>query len=291
MVKVNKKSDTTKSAKKKMSELVERRRSASCMTAHSHTHNLKRSKSVRESLRIIGTKFLHHQRHEVTKSPSLSDIHEMRDHDDHNFNKFQVQDYYQHEVETILKTPMESNTNSNKHKSAKHHLSSYLHFKKPGDLLSHKKHHETPLILTEMPEIVAPKAAALLEIPLKENCQPVNLRHPHCQKFHHVHLNPAIEEEDEVFLEEKTQNFNRNYFRLSINSRRRNTMWSSFSSTSSMLITQQIHDFYLYSFLVFCVISVNIFYLPCSSLKNNRINITIIISLKSLKINNKIYIK
>lgn len=219
MVKVNK--SATKSDKK-MSELIERRRSSSCIASH----NLKRSKSVRESLRIIGTKFLH-QRHEVTKSPSLSDIHEQRD-EDNNYNKYIVKENFNNEVETILKTPM-VNT---KQKSNKTQLPSYLSFKKVDFLSSSSKRHETPaLILSEMPEVVAPKAAAILEIPLKEHCQPVNYRHPHGK----YHKSDELIDEDDVFPDDlKFSTFNRNSFRLSINTRRRNTMWSSFSSTSSM---------------------------------------------------------
>lgn len=213
MVKVKKQSD------KKMTEILERRRSSTLVS----THNLKRSKSVRESLRIIGTKFLHNHHHhhhnenqriEVTKSPSLSDIHEQRD-EDNNYSK-----YINNEVETILKTPM---INNGKKPSKHHHLTSYLHFKRAGDILTSKKHEGHQLILT-VPEVVAPKAAAILEIPSKENY--VHLRH---------RVEDAIHEEDSYFVD-KHQHFNRNSFRLSINTRRRNTMWSSFSSTSSMLI-------------------------------------------------------
>lgn len=79
-----------------MSELVERRRST-------NQHNLRRSKSVRESLRMIGTKLLHH-RHDVRKSPSLSNIaDEEVEECENNHVLFDAPAA----VRTILKTPME----------------------------------------------------------------------------------------------------------------------------------------------------------------------------------------
>lgn len=190
--------------KKKMSELIERRRSSV------NQHNLRRSKSVRESLRIIGTKFLH-QRHEVTKSPSLSNITD----EDNNYEKF----FDENEVQTILKTPMD--------KPKKH----YFHL----DFLGK---HKSDLHL-DIPEMVAPKAAALLEIPIRENCCNANgtgtkKQYAHkkrISKFSESEIDKIDEEVDS--LEDLKNDFSRGSFRLSMSVKRRNTMWSSFSSTSS----------------------------------------------------------
>lgn len=192
MVKVRKSEELKK---KKMSELVERRRT------NTNQHNLRRSKSVRESLRIIGTKFLHH-RHEVTKSPSLSNITD----EDNNYEKF----FDENEVQTILKTPME--------KPKKH----YFHL----DFLGKNKND----LHLDLPEVVAPKAAALLEIPIKENCNKSQyIYKKRVSKFSESEIDKIEEEES---LEDLKSDFTRGSFRLSM-SKRRNTMFSSFSSTSS----------------------------------------------------------
>lgn len=207
MVKVKK---NDKENKKKMSDVAQR-------NGVNHT-NLRRSKSVRESLRLIGTKFLH--KHDVRKSPSLSNI---SDEDIFDFDGG---------IQTILKTPMDHPV------SKKHGL---FHF----DFFNGRKD------FTELPEVVAPKAAALLEIPLKDNrLQQPNgkngqtayalYRAKRVSKLSESEADKIDEEEDGVEEYRKefgefdgTQSFHRNSFRLSMSTKRRNTMWTSYSTSST----------------------------------------------------------
>lgn len=120
--------------------------------------SLKRSKSVRASLRSIGTKLLigKSNNNVMEKTPSMGSLVEYRD----LKSSYYIRETCTHQtVETILKTPMP------KHKA---------HAKQKKKLADF--HTTTP------PSTIAPKAAQLLQIPLKENCEPVNLR----QNFHAV---------------------------------------------------------------------------------------------------------
>lgn len=212
MVKVK---NSGKENKKKMSEIVEHRRSSGVSQ-----HNLRRSKSVRESLRIIGTKFLHH-RHDVQKSPSLSNITD----EDNNYQKF----VFENEgIQTILKTPMDKPVLQKKNHNYFKNLD-FLHKNKPENFP-----------IGDIPETIAPKAAALLEIPIKENVQVKNSAYAlykakRCSKLSESDVD-KIEEEDIIEeLRIHDGNFSRNSFRLSMSTKRKHT-WSSFSSTSSMYL-------------------------------------------------------
>lgn len=224
MVKVKKKENDKENKKRKMSEVVQRRQSGV------NQHNLRRSKSVRESLRIIGTKFLHHQKHDVRKSPSLSNITDEDNNYDLIFDDAEG-------IHTILKTPMEQNPTGIGQKPK--HTNIFKNF----DFL-HPKHKSSENV-TNIPEVVAPKAAALLEIPLKENQYQNGKNHTTAYELYKAkrvsklsESEDKIEEEDDIddlkhFRHDGTQTLNRNTLRLSMNTKRRNTMWTSFSSTSS----------------------------------------------------------
>lgn len=155
--------------------------------------NLKRSKSVRASLRMIGNRFLHHNKDKPPRSPSLQNLC-----------------YEHHQVETILKTPQ------------------------PEPKIRPKIPFTTP------PPVVAPKAAAVLQIPIE-----------HCGGRHSWFLHKNWRECDlqgrfsELLVEgggdggnnngENHQRFHRGSLRLSIMAKRRQGGWNpaAFSSTSS----------------------------------------------------------
>lgn len=231
MVKVNKprgssNKENKNKIKSKMSSEVDHRRSSG---VSSHV-NLRRSKSVRESLRIIGTKFLHH-RHDVQKSPSLTNITD----EDNNYQKFI---YENGGIQTILKTPMDKPIfpkNKNYFKNL-----DFLH-----------KNKQTDFLVSDIPETIAPKAAALLEIPLKENVSSKTSSYAmykakRCSKLSESDVD-KIEEEDIIEeLKMHDSNFSRNSFRLSMSTKRKN--WSSFtSSTSSMYSVFLFYVFFYHS--------------------------------------------
>lgn len=132
---------------------------ADVITERRKPHHLKRSKSVRASLRFIGTKFLtNHKTTEETihKTPSLSSLHDYKttyfNAGDSRHQFPVVPDFYAKEpVETILKTPMMK-----------------LEVK-PRPKKSEKIKITTP------PPVIAPKAAQILQIPVKENYEPLSL--------------------------------------------------------------------------------------------------------------------
>lgn len=168
---------SNKKKSKKMSEiLVERRSSNKTGTI---ANGLKRSKSVRASLRLIGNKLLHHknadelQMNRIQKSPSLSSIRDSVEFKRNYFNKDTARNLHNWDhleendcIETILKTPINQN---------KKNQLPYLNFKKTD----FSKNGKTKMIVTTPPSTIAPKAAAILEIPIEENCEysvPVLLR-------------------------------------------------------------------------------------------------------------------
>lgn len=159
----------SKKKSKKMSEALVERRCTS--KTSSNANNLKRSKSVRASLRLIGNKILHHrnanelQMNNIQKSPSLSSIRDSVEFQRNYFNRENIRNL-QHwnypdseTIETILKTPI------NEHKIYKNQLT-YLNFKK-ADFLKNK----TKVSVSTPPSSIAPKAAAILQIPIRENCE------------------------------------------------------------------------------------------------------------------------
>lgn len=124
------------------------------------THHLKRSKSVRASLRFIGTKFLTNHKNNnddnLQKSPSMSSLHDYKStffNGDERRHQYSIlpEFYAKEPVETILKTPMAKLE------------------PKPKMRKNEKIKVSTP------PPVIAPKAAQILQIPIKENCEPLSL--------------------------------------------------------------------------------------------------------------------
>ncbi|XP_049817765.1 uncharacterized protein LOC109604148 isoform X2 [Aethina tumida] len=179
---------TFKKDERKMDEFVSERRKAV---------SLKRSKSVRASLRSIGTKLLigKSNNNVMEKTPSMGSLVEYRD----LKSSYYIRETCTHQtVETILKTPMP------KHKA---------HAKQKKKLADF--HTTTP------PSTIAPKAAQLLQIPLKENCEPVNLR----QNFHAVDF------------DYRHGGFQRTSLRLSMTTKRKQERNSAIYSSTTELPT------------------------------------------------------
>lgn len=236
---------TTNLLDKKIKRMSQRKTTSTTTTTSSKV-NLKRSKSVRASLRSISTRFLHHKNEELLtttstsnmhKSPSLSslkentgsstrsttfdfkrnyfatnfenlkkiDFHHLFDHHHHHHHQQQHKNNREM-VETILKTPQDVATTHKK----PHHL--IMGFKRKDFHLS------TP------PTIVAPKAAAILQIPIKENGENMEINQENFNQNNNNMFNKF--DEHEMY----DHNFHRNTLRLSITSKARRT--SLFHSTS-----------------------------------------------------------
>jgi hypothetical protein len=201
MGKVKKKTDEVK----KMADLIAERRKSS---------HLKRSKSVRASLRFIGARFLSHKSDEVPmqKTPSMSSLH---DYQRNLYEYSMLPDVFVKEpVETILKTPM-------------------VRLDQKMKLGFHRTKKDK--VVSTPPPVVAPKAAQLLQIPIKENCEPISLQ-PDGNGFHKNGMECHRQGRYEEFGYDYRHNgFYRNTLRLSIvNPRRKNNVRnSSFSATSS----------------------------------------------------------
>lgn len=227
---------------KKMSEVISDRRRIP-------TNQLKRSKSVRASLRLIGNRFLHQKDNDVSKmqkSPSMSNLRDHRRSLEFKRNFFNgthqesfqyLPSFFEKEpVETILKTPVTS-TNEKVSKSQLIHFG----FRKI-DSLRNKEKIGQQLLLSQPPPVVAPKAAAVLQIPIKENCEPVFFRGEMMRESFQSwtpHKN-GKECDTQGRLKEfsgGSHAFNglqRTSLRLSITSRRKSSMWNTSFSTSSM---------------------------------------------------------
>lgn len=160
----------SKKKSRKMSEVLVERRCTSKTSASAN--NLKRSKSVRASLRLIGNKILHHrnanelQMNTIQKSPSLSSIRDSVEFKRNYFNREAIKNLQNwnfadsDSIETILKTPI------NEHKVYKNQLT-YLGFKKVDFL----KNNKAKVTVSTPPSTIAPKAAAILQIPIREECE------------------------------------------------------------------------------------------------------------------------
>ncbi|KAK5640728.1 hypothetical protein RI129_009275 [Pyrocoelia pectoralis] len=111
---------------------------------------IKRSKSVRASLRLIGNRFLQHKENdsELQESPSMNNLKDHR-------RSLEIQRNLINDAKSceILAPP------------SKHTKSQYFGLRKT-DSLKHGKDND--LFISELPPNVAPKAAAVLQIPLKE---------------------------------------------------------------------------------------------------------------------------
>lgn len=218
----------------KMLEMLSERRKNNPISTH-----LKRSKSVRASIRSIGNKLLLQKNTQnmsplSQKSASISNLAKcnfkrnlLNSNLDSGQNDIRYPVIFEKEpVKTILKTPM---IYSNDQKVCKNQLA-VLGFKK-DQLGKNKEQLEHNLMLTTPPAKVAPKAAAVLEIPIKENCEPIFYRK---EKAVDRRL---LSQRQSLIIEKygKSDGFNRNSFRLSMIRKKNNNIWNySFSSMTSM---------------------------------------------------------
>lgn len=148
--------------KRKMADLIAERRTSA---------NLKRSKSVRASLRSIGTKIFNHGKsyaenqrkvEALQKATSLSNLEESRK--EFKKNIYKSESEFQPDMifsaNTILKTPV---NNTKDKRQRKKEYKQYLE-------------HHFPCVPSP-PANVPPKAAQILQIPIKENFETVNFRY------------------------------------------------------------------------------------------------------------------
>ncbi|KAL3273709.1 hypothetical protein HHI36_015139 [Cryptolaemus montrouzieri] len=225
--------------KKKMADLVTERRNSS---------NLKRSKSVRASLRSIGSKLLHPGKNQsenqrkveiLHKSTSLSNLDEKRREMKKTF--LQSGSEFQPSVlfppNTILKTPV---NNSVGKKSKKKDPKSFLEYHFP--------------VVPSVPQI-PPKAAQILQIPIKENFEPISLRYDQVSggatqrdlkgNFSHVSYHQGIDRIrkkgidvlrgsfEDSGLDYRQNRFQRSSIRLSMTKRRNHVRNYSFTAFQS----------------------------------------------------------
>lgn len=195
---------------------------ADLITERRKTPHLKRSKSVRASLRFIGARFLSHKQENealpMERTPSMTSLHDFKR---PYYGEYPLipEVFVKEPVETILKTPM-------------------VKFEQKVKLPFKKKEK----IITTPPPIVAPKAAQLLQIPIKENCEPISLQpdvYVDANRFYKNGMECHRQGRFEEFGYDYRQNgFHRNTLRLSITSRRKNNYRETtiFSSSSSMYL-------------------------------------------------------
>ncbi|KAK4874872.1 hypothetical protein RN001_014232 [Aquatica leii] len=121
---------------------------------------IKRSKSVRASLRLIGNRFMHKEPEiKIQKSPSMSSLQNRRSYEWHRNFVNDAKTILEHTpIETILKTPT----------NAKFSKSQLLNF---GFKKIESKNKNKDVLVSRPPVNVAPKAAAILQIPIKEKCE------------------------------------------------------------------------------------------------------------------------
>lgn len=179
---------------------------------------LKRSKSVRASLRFIGHKLLHHKPNDdsITKVKSLSNLTDFKNkrdfkrsisHDDSQSLIFSLPDIY-------VREPLKPNSRN-----------SPIERDKKTKIKQKDKYK-----ITTPPALIAPKAAQLLQIPIKENSEPVSLqREPFLRNSNNFVSDENDNISSECFHYEYRRNtFNRNTFRLSLApSKKKNFRYSS----------------------------------------------------------------
>lgn len=179
----------------KMAEIISERRKAG--------ETLKRSKSFRASLRFFGSKLLHHKSNgdSITKVKSLSNLTDFK-------HKREFKRSISHD-ESYL------------------YGSSNIYIIEPPKILPNNDIEKDKMIkvkqkkkfkVTTPPIIVAPKAAQILEIPIKENLEPLSLQ---CEPF--WSNNNFVSDKNENSVNKNTLNFDyrrnafhRNTLRLSL---------------------------------------------------------------------------
>lgn len=236
---------------KKMTDLLtERRRSE---------NNLKRTRSVRASLRLIGTRFLTHKNQDqspgMRKSPSLSNLRDRRPVYYNGFPSSASEHFIKGPVETILKTPMlppgvtqeerlsrygyvNELSNPRSESRVSMHCASRSQVLRKIDYFRNKDvHQRKPVKISTPPSMVAPKAAALLQVPTKQSWGPrsISTEEPSALE---TKMGWFLHRKERDAVAHRPQNgFHRTSMRLSmsVGSRRKcNNVWSNSSSTSSM---------------------------------------------------------
>ncbi|CAH1984689.1 unnamed protein product [Acanthoscelides obtectus] len=176
--------------KKMSSEAVTERRKGTDM--------LKRSKSVRASLKLIGHKLIHHRN--MQKTPSMSNLHEFKRSlscgEEASTALAILPEFYAREaVETILKTPL-------------------------PDVKAKQKKEK--LKVSTPPPSVPPKAAQVLQVPLKGNQELMQLVPQECRVLSESCGNSS-KTSGGLNVDMRTGRFQRTSLRLSlVSSRRKN---------------------------------------------------------------------
>lgn len=140
-------------SRKKMADVITERRKVE--------DPLKRSKSVRASLRFIGSKLLSHKSNEnsITKVKSLSNLTDFRNKRDFKRSISHDESYIYGSANIFVQEPIiGSECKQEKMKMKK----------------------KNRIKITTPPLRIAPKAAQILEIPIKENLEPLSLQ---CEPF------------------------------------------------------------------------------------------------------------
>lgn len=205
--------------KLKIPPLKHQPKMADLVTERRKTVNLKRSKSVRASLKFISAKLLNNNstKDMLSKTPSMSSL---QDFYMPERNAEYIENYCP--VETILKTPM---IRVDKPSARSFKRTEKLN-KNRRDLLDGHVKISTP------PDIIAPKAAQLLQIPMiKENGEPYRdvdsknngLRRIHSEKC------PQHGKFSDYSYDYRNNGFQRGTLRLSITRRKNSQRNSSLS--------------------------------------------------------------
>lgn len=195
-------SGKSKSNSSKMAEIISEKRKPG--------ESLKRSKSVRASLRTIGNKFLHYKstNDSLTKVKSLTNLTDIKhkkdfkrscSHDDSQSILYNLPEIF------VRETSMFEGKNS---------------------VIERTKVKQTEKIkITTPPSKIAPKAAQILQIPIKENVVPLSF---HCEPFLRNKNNNFVSDVEwncpdkySVGYDYRRNTFNRNSIRLSLASSKR----------------------------------------------------------------------
>lgn len=177
----------------KMAEIIAERKKAG--------DPLKRSRSFRASLRFIGNKLLNQKSNDacMIKVKSLSNITDFKNKKDFK-RSISHDDSYLHTLPNVfIREPLKTSVKTETDKK-------------------NRLQNKNKLIITTPPPVIAPKAAQILKIPIKENLEPVSLQ---CELFlrnKNEFVSENSEETDGTdFVNNEYRNgFQRNTFRLSL---------------------------------------------------------------------------
>lgn len=162
---------------------------------------LKRSRSFRASLRFIGNKLLNHKSNDacLVKVKSLTNITDFKYKKDFK-RSISHDDSYLHTLPSVfVREPLKTSLKTETDKKT---------------LMKHKN----KLKITTPPPVIAPKAAQILEIPIKENLEPISLQCELLLRNNNDFVSENSEETDSAdYVNNEYRNgFHRNAFRLSL---------------------------------------------------------------------------